>query len=73
MSQPYDKNRNVVQIEQWHWSYKPLSSQITNQHMRSVTVEDIMGREIKGENTIFSNFDFYHRGFVSDINSDCLV
>ncbi len=69
--QPYDMDK-LVKTEPWHWSYKPISSKLTPQHMSDVTANDILGLGIAGENTIITNFDYYHRGFVSDINPDCI-
>ena len=70
--QPYNRDNGVVKTEPWHWSYKPISSGLTQQHMSLITVDDIRGKGIQGETTVTNNFDFYHRGFISDINPDCL-
>ncbi|MBI1972728.1 M15 family metallopeptidase, partial [Candidatus Woesearchaeota archaeon] len=70
--QSYDKDRGVVKTEKWHWSYKPISKQLTQQYSDTIIAQDITGLDIAGETTIVSNFDFYKRGSISDINPDCL-
>ena len=70
--QPYDGTSSIVNPEPWHWSYKPISKQLTELHMKEVTAADIKGKNIAGENTIISSFDAYHKGFISQINQECL-
>ncbi len=70
--QSYDEDRGVVKTEKWHWSYKPISKQLTQQYSDTIIAQDITGLGISGETTIISNFDFYKRGSISDINPDCL-
>ena len=70
--QPYNKDRGVVKTEQWHWSYKPVSKQLTQQYIDTINSQDITGLDIKGENIISSNFEFYRNGFISNINPYCL-
>ncbi|MBI4170813.1 MAG: D-alanyl-D-alanine carboxypeptidase family protein [Candidatus Aenigmarchaeota archaeon] len=70
--QPYNADRGVVKAEPWHWSYKPISKSMAQQHMSQVTAADLQGRGVAGESTIIAKFDKYHQGFVSDINPNCL-
>lgn len=71
--QPYNQDRAVVKTEAWHWSYEPVSRQLTQQHMNLVTANDVRNFGILGENTVVSNFDYYHNGFISDVNAECLT
>ncbi|MEK9207188.1 MAG: M15 family metallopeptidase, partial [Patescibacteria group bacterium] len=70
--QPYDQYKGVVKTEQWHWSYKPISKQLTQQYLDTINSQDITGLGINGESAIVSNFDLYTEGFISNINSGCL-
>ncbi|MBI2654964.1 M15 family metallopeptidase [Candidatus Woesearchaeota archaeon] len=70
--QPYEQGRAIVKNEPWHWSYKQLSKDLTTQHMNMVSSSDLQGKGIKGEQTIISEFNKYHSGFISDINTLCL-
>ena len=70
--QPYNRDNGVVKTEPWHWSYNPISKDLTQQHMSLITADDLRGKGILGEATIINKFSLYHAGFVSDINPDCL-
>jgi len=70
--QPYDLKDNNRETgyneEKWHWSYKPLAKDFTQEYKNIIKESDISGFD--GDKYI-SNFDLIN-DYVLDINPDCL-
>ena len=66
---PKDKERPTgYEEEKWHWTYKPISKDLTLQYAKSVTIESIKG--FSGAETAES-IDIINK-YVLGIHPDCL-
>ena len=67
--QPYSAGRKTgYNEEKWHWSYKPLSKNFTNEYKKLISLKDIkgfLGDTYATQNDVINNY-------VLGINPDCL-
>lgn len=67
--QPYSVGRKTgYNEEKWHWSYKPLSKNFTNEYKKLISLKDIkgfLGDTYATQNDVINNY-------VLGINPDCL-